>query len=69
MINLDHLKIAMEESHIQPEYICQLLNQGIEVERLRLQIHQVTETESIESHVRILQGERFMSLLAFTCTD
>lgn len=48
---------------LEAEKLGFLLQQGIEVERLRLQIEHCTESESIESHIKIIQGERFLSLL------
>lgn len=63
MINLDHLKQAMDESHIQPEIVYQLLKQGIEVERLRLQFNEANGSATLDSFVKIMQGERFLSLL------
>lgn len=48
---------------LEAEKLGFLLQQGIEVERLRLQVEHCTNSESIESHVKIMHGERFLSLL------
>lgn len=63
MINPGTIIPLMEEHHIYPENIIHLLNEGIEIERLRLQVQKATNAESIESHIKIMEGERFISLL------
>lgn len=53
----------MVENDFRPEYLAMIFEQGIEMERLKLQVQQSTKSESIESHVRIFHGERFLSVL------
>lgn len=48
---------------ITPERITYLLNEAIELERLKLEIYRITKSESIEAHITILEGERLVSLL------
>lgn len=51
------------ENRQQADAIIYLLEQGIEMERLKHEIEQATNSESIESHLKIIQGEMFMSSL------
>lgn len=60
---MDTLQTFLRENELQADVILHLLNQGIEVERLKLEIHRCTNAESIESHIKIIHGERFSSLL------
>lgn len=48
---------------ITPERISYLIREGIELERLKLEIQRATKSESVESHITILEGERLVSLL------
>lgn len=48
---------------ITPERITYLLNEAIQLERLKLEICRATKSECIESHITILEGERLVSLL------
>lgn len=57
------LQACLLKYDIQPETILFLINQGIEIEKLKLELQRFTNSESIESHIKILQGERFTSLL------
>lgn len=51
------------ETPEQAEAILHLLQQGIEVERLRLQVQQLTKSHTMESYLMILHGEKVTSLL------
>jgi hypothetical protein len=57
------LQSIISELQLSPNAILYLLQQGIEVEKLRLEFLQSANAESIESHCRILQGEQFASIL------
>lgn len=58
----------MEINNIPPETISYLLEQGIECERIRLQVQEATESDTLNSHIKLLQGERFLALLTSACT-
>jgi hypothetical protein len=62
---MTHLQLQsiISEMHLDIEVIAYLLKQGIEVENLRLEVLKSTNSESIESHIKIIQGEGFLSLL------
>ena len=53
----------MSLHQIEPSRIAYLLQQGIELERLRLQMYRVIEANSVESHITILEGDRFLALI------
>lgn len=48
---------------VDSDRLLSLLQQGIEIEKLRLEMQHVTNAESIESRLNIIHGERFVSLL------
>lgn len=48
---------------IHPARIAYLLKQGIELERLKLQMYRVIEADCIDSHITILEGDRFRALI------
>ena len=48
---------------IDPTRISYLLHEAIELERLKLEIHRATKGNSIESHLTILEGGRFLALI------
>lgn len=51
------------ESRQQADAILYLLEQGIEVERLKLQVQQLTKSYTMDSYLKILHGEKVASLL------
>lgn len=51
------------ETNEHAEAIIDLLIQGIEIELLRLEIQHCTNSDSIESRIKIIQGKQFVSLL------
>lgn len=57
------LQAFLHDHEIEAETIIYLLNQGIEIERLKLEIEHCTDSDGIESHIKIIHGERFTSLL------
>lgn len=61
---MNNLKTFLIENNLRPEFIAYLLQQGIEIERLRCQIEDSKEYENYENTIRILQGERFYSILS-----
>lgn len=62
MITLQQL---MSTHQITPHRITYLIQEGIELERLKLEIHRAAKSESVESHITILEGERLVSLLDY----
>ena len=52
----------------QLKALTRLLNLGIEVERLNLEIYRCLKTNSVDSHVAILEGERFVYLLSHSAS-
>lgn len=61
---MDNLKIFLLENNLRPEFIAYLLQQGIEIERLRCQIEEPEDSDNYETKIRLLQGERFYSILS-----
>lgn len=55
------------ESPSQVEAIRHLIEQGIELEKLRLEVRHVLDAESIESRLRILHGENVVAQLTVAC--
>lgn len=51
------------ETRQQADAILYLLEQGIEVERLKLQVQQLTKSYTMDSYIKILHGEKVTSLL------
>lgn len=51
------------ETREHADAIIHLLIQGIEIELLRLEIQHCTNSDSIESRIKIIQGKQFVSLL------
>lgn len=62
-MDTDSLRFFLIKHNLDAATLYYLLEQGIEVERIRLQMLQCTKAPSIESHVKIIQGERILSLL------
>lgn len=60
---MDNLQTFLRENELKADAILHLLHQGIELERLKLEIHRCTNADSIESHIKIIHGEKFSSLL------
>lgn len=51
------------ENRQQADAILYLLEQGIEVEKLKLQVQQLTKSYTMDSYLKILHGEKVTSLL------
>lgn len=59
------LQFIFAHYNLRPEFIASLLEQGIEMERIMCQAHESLKSEKQhESMVRLLQGERFLSVLS-----
>lgn len=57
------IKSTMSIYQITPQRIAYLINEGLELEKLKLEIHRVSNGDSIESHITILEGNRFLALI------
>lgn len=57
------IKNAMSTYQIAPQRIAYLIRQGIEVEKIKLEVYRSTKGDSIESHITILEGGRFLALI------
>lgn len=66
MRSLDNFHLFMAENDFRPEYLASLLEQGIEMERIKLQIKEIYELDSHESQMSVLQGERLLQFFRFT---
>lgn len=64
MENINHLHKFMSDNKFRADYIAALLEQGIELERLKSEVEEATKSEKYETTVRILQGERFLSAVS-----
>lgn len=51
------------ENRQQADAIIYLLNQGIEIERLRLEFLELTKSNTLDSYIQIMEGERFLTSL------
>lgn len=63
---IQQLQSILSECQSDPQAIAYLLQQGIEAEELRLQFFDPIHTDTIESFTKIMNGERFLSLLIAT---
>lgn len=57
------LSPILSRYNLDAERLLSLIEQGIEIEKLRLEMQHATTSESIESRLNIIHGERFISLL------
>ena len=48
---------------VTTDALCQILEQGIECERLRLQFMQSAKSDTMELNIAILQAERFVDVI------
>jgi hypothetical protein len=58
------IQSLMRTYHIKPECITYLLQQGIEIERIKCQTAEVLDKSNHEEMIRLLQGERFLCILS-----
>lgn len=61
-----NLQSLLHEHQIKPTTILYLIEQGIELEKLKLEVNYQLKAKSIDSFTAIMQGERFISLLSFS---
>lgn len=54
---------VLSEAEIEPGILIYLLKQSIEVEELKLQFREAADLNTLDSYVKVMQGERFLSLL------
>lgn len=54
---------AMSIYQITPKRIAYLIHEAIELEKLKLEVHRTAAGDSIESHITILEGNRFLALI------
>lgn len=57
------IQSAMSIYQIAPQRIAYLIREALELERLKLEIHRSASGDSIESHITILEGNRFLALI------
>lgn len=60
---MEIIKSAMSMYQITPQRIAYLIREALELERLKLEVHRSTSGDSIESHITILEGNRFLVLI------
>jgi hypothetical protein len=60
MTDLQHF---FTTAQINPQFITSLLQEAIALEKLKLEIYRATNSDCIECHIKILQGEEFISHL------
>lgn len=63
MTAVQQLQSILSECHLEPETLVYLLQQGIDVEHLRLGFQEPINGEDLDSFIKIMQGERFLALL------
>lgn len=64
-MNVAEFQSLIAKHNISTESVTYLMQQGIELERLKLEVHRETKCDSVQSHIIILEGERLVSLLSF----
>lgn len=57
------IKYTMSVYQITPHRIAYLIREALELESLKLEVHRATNGDSIESHITVLEGNRFLALL------
>lgn len=62
-MDTDSLRSFLIQHNLDAATLYYLLDQGIEVEELRLQLMESIGGESLDSYVKIMQGARFLDLL------
>lgn len=59
----DRLNPILDLYAIDATIIIHLVEQGVELERLKLEVNRCTHSDSVETRINVLQGERFIHLL------
>lgn len=62
-MDTDSLRSFLIQHNLDAATLYYLLEQGIELEELRLQLLESLGGESLDSYVKIMQGARFLNLL------
>lgn len=57
------IRSAMSLYQITPQRIAYLIQEALELEKLKLEFYRTANGNSIESHITILEGNRFLTLL------
>jgi hypothetical protein len=57
------LQKVLSDAEIEPSTLVYLLRQSIQVEELKLEFHQAADCDTLDSYLKIMQGERFLTLL------
>jgi hypothetical protein len=63
MTSIAALNPLFEENNIDPQTIIYLLKEGIQLERLKLEVKENTESETLQTFNKIMEGERFLTIL------
>ena len=50
-------------SNVDPHALYYLVDQGIQVEKLRLEFLEASKSDTLKSYINIQHGERFLTLL------
>ena len=58
------LQAFFEDNHLTYQTFAYLIEEAKELERLKLDIHRLTGHGAVECHIRILEAERFLTLLS-----
>lgn len=57
------LKSFLEKNNLDIDNLCYLIEQGIEMERLNLEVTRSMKGDSVSVYSKLMEGERFLSLL------
>lgn len=60
---MEKLQAFFENNHLSYQTISYLLEEAKELEQLKLDIHRLTDNQSVDCHIRIIEAERFITLL------
>lgn len=64
-MDLTQLQSVLIEHQITPTNLRYIVEQGIEMEKLKLEVERSLNHGSVDSFVKIMQADRFSSLLCF----
>jgi hypothetical protein len=60
---MTELQFFFQQHQLNYRSINELLQEAVELERLKLDVHRLTDGESIACHLKIIEGERLIALL------
>ena len=60
---IHELHAALNETGLDSRRLRSILQQGIEIERLKLEVEDITSKNTLDSYISIMQCERFLHLL------